>query len=65
MTTQAVTVTLALNGLPDTCPHCDHQPRDGTWLLGVHNLQLAVQCPECFVTAAPVRAVAAEDPDCE
>ena len=59
-------VTLALSGLPDTCPHCDTDAGQITeWLLAPHGNLLQVVCPYCFTAVAPVRAVAATDPDCE
>ena len=60
----APAVTLALSGLPDSCPHCGEEPHGGQWdLLVLGGLQ--VSCPVCFTVVAPVHAVAAEDPECE
>lgn len=62
-TTRASAVTIPLSGLPDSCPHCGEQPPH--WPLSICGHLLNVTCPACFTAVAPVRAVAATDPDCE
>lgn len=58
----APAVTLALTGLPDSCPHCDVTAGEvAEWLLGVHGTMLQVICPCCFTAVAPVRARKIED----
>lgn len=60
-----ITVTLALSGLPGNCTYCGAAPPEGQWALGLMGNVLSIVCPRCFTAVAPVRAVAAEDPDCE
>ena len=55
----AITVTLGLAGLPDTCPHCGSPAPDRQWGIGVHGNLLHVVCPLCFTAIAPVRGVSA------
>ena len=54
-----IAVTLALAGLPDTCPHCGAPAPDGQWGIGVHGNLLHVVCARCFTAIAPVRGIAA------
>jgi hypothetical protein len=58
---QPIVVTLELAGLPIECPNCGAPAPDGQWALGSYRGLLNVICPGCYMSVAPVRAIAAKE----
>lgn len=54
-------VTVTLTGLPSECPNCHAPaPADGLWVLSTIGHLLHVVCPSCWISVAPVKAVAGD-----